>query len=465
MFNIPDNIIIIVDLADEQEHLTEVYKGATDYIPVLLENDEGLPLSEIYAPLLIEEDLDAMKRTRRPDEPSGSKTLDSVQGVFYVGEKLSTRIFIKGEAGSGKSVFCLKLVENWSRIKQSPKAEHVCEKHSDLINQPGMYELPQSLRLLRLIKVPCKTCEMQQCLSQFDLLYYVPLRDATEGKTSVVDMVCDAVCNDCPEEINRTKRLLSNKNVRCLIVLDGVDEWPNPPGFTGLPTTRGLSIKCVLLWTMRPWKLVHLELKPKHDDHIVTVSGLSKYSVAKVIENILIRFYGLSGETLKTKFIAFCKKVEDKSLEGIMRMPMMLISACQLWHREDESGLNKSLDTKQTFSVTRLYLELVDQMIQNAARKQNKQRSLIQSPQTSLLCDKEIRPSTHPYIPAIMRKFQHVCDYISMLLPFCKLAFTDLVSTETKLVFHKGQLEAQLGKSYVDLAHRLGLISQVKVRG
>ena len=52
---------------------------------------------------------------------------------------------------------------------------------------------------------------------------------------------------------------------------------------------------------------------------------------------------------------------------------MMLIAACHLWHREDASSLNKSLDTKQTFSVTQLYLELLDQMIQNADRKQSKQ--------------------------------------------------------------------------------------------
>ena len=92
-------------MATEQKRLTGVYRDVTDCIPVLLEDHEGLPVSEIYAPLLIEEDLDAMKRTRRPDEPSGSKTLDSVRNVFYVqdrngGEKLSTRILIKGEAGS-----------------------------------------------------------------------------------------------------------------------------------------------------------------------------------------------------------------------------------------------------------------------------------------------------------------------------------------------------------------------------
>ena len=398
LLNIPENVMIIADLADEQEHLTELYEGATRCIPILLENDEGLPLSEIYAPLLIEEDLDAMKRTRRPDEPNGSKTLESVRGVFYVrdrdgGEKLSTRILIKGEAGSGKSVFCLKLVESWCQIKQSPKYEHVCEKHSELFRQLEKdKDLPRLLgphQWSSLPKIPCTTCEMKQCLSQFDLLYYVPLRDATEGKTSVVDMVCDVVCNDCPDEIERTKRLLSNKNVRCLIVLDGVDEWPNPPGFTGLPTTRGLSIKCVLLWTMRPWKLVHLQLNPKHDDQVVTVCGLSAYSVAKVIENILVRFYGLNRETLTLRFLTYCEKVEDKAIEGIMRMPMMLIVACHLWHREDASGQNKSVDTKQSFSITHLYLELLDQMIQSDARKQSKQGNFLQNTQTSLLVIKK----------------------------------------------------------------------------
>ena len=296
-----------------------------------------------------------MKRTRRPDEPSGNKTLKRVQGVFYVrdretGEKLSTRILIKGEAGSGKSVFCLKLVESWCQLKQSVKHEHVCEKHSELIRHLEKdKDLPWLLRDLcsdgmcqpRLPDIPCTTCEMKQCLSQFDLLYYVPLRDATEGKTTVLDLVCDSVCNKRQNVIDRTKRLLDNDNIRCLIVLDGVDEWPNPPEFSGLPKSDGLSDNCVLLWTMRPWKLVHLQLKPKHDDHIVTVTGLSPYSVAKVIENILIRFYGLKGEALKLRFLAYCKKVTDKTVEGIMRMPMMLIAACHLWHKEDAIASNK----------------------------------------------------------------------------------------------------------------------------
>ena len=196
----------------------------------------------------------------------------------------------------------MKLVESWCQLKQSVKHEHVNDKHSELIRQLEKdHELPELLEELcsdydryghRLLpKIPCTAYEMKQCLSQFDLLYYVPLRDATEGKTSVLDLLCDAVCNKRQKVIDRTKHLLDNDNIRCLIVLDGLDEWQNPPEFNELPTSDGLSDNCVLLWTMRPWKLVHLQLKPKHDDHIVTVSGLSSYSVAKVIEKILIRFY------------------------------------------------------------------------------------------------------------------------------------------------------------------------------
>ena len=474
-------MIIFTDMTTEQKRLTGLYKDVTDCIPVLLEDHEGLPLSEIYAPLLIEEDLDAMKRTRRPDEPSGSKTLDSVQNVFYVhdrdgGEKLSTRILIKGEAGSGKSVFCLKLVESWCQLKQSVNQEHVCEKHSELIRQLEKdSDLPELLEQLCsysdswpyakcLPEIPCTTCEMKQCLTKFDLLYYVPLRDATEGKTSVLDLVCDAVCNKRQDVIDKTKRLLGNDNICCLIVLDGADEWPNPPGFNGLPTSDGLSDNCVLLWTMRPWKLVHLQLKPKHDDHIVTVSGLSPYSVAKLIENILIRFYGLNGEELKSRFSLYCKKVIDKTIEGIMRMPIMLIAACHLWHKEEAIDPKKSLNSEQSFSKTHLYLSLLDLMIQNAAKKQSKQGNMNQNITASLLSDRENNPSRHPGLPEILKTFDHVSHFIDMLLPFCELAFTDLMSAETKLVFNKGQLETQLGKSHVDLAHRLGLISQAKVR-
>ena len=468
--------LIIPDLAAEQQRLALLYRDATDCIPVLLEDHEGLPVGEIYAPLLIEEDLDAMKRTRRPNEPSGSNTLDSVQDVFYVhdrdcGKKMSRRILMKGEAGSGKSVFCLKLVESWCQLRQSGMHKHVCERHSEMIRQLEKDEdLPELLGpnlWSSLPNIPCTTCEMKQCLSQFHLLYYVALRDATEGKTSVIDLVCDAVCK-------KRQKVIDSDNIRCLIVLDGVDEWQNPPGFTGLPNSDGLSDNCVLLWTMRPWKLIHLQLKFKHDDHIVTVSGLSPHSAAKAIENILTRFYGLNGRILKSTFLAYCKNVTDNKLQGVMQMPMMLTAACHLWCEEEKSCVVG--DTK-SFSKTHLYLSIFEHMIKRVVTKQreeeNPQRNVV-----SFLLKKFCRDifhfinmllrrirGNHVDVPCILTTFHHISRFNNMLLPFCELAFTDLISDGGKLIFQKGYLERQLGQSQVDLAHTLGLISQAKVRG
>ena len=119
---------------------------------------------------------------------------------------------------------------------------------------------------------------------------------------------------------------------------------------------------------------------------------------------------------------------------------------------------NVSLGSEQSFSKTHLYLSLLDQMIENAARKQSKKGYTGQNPSALLLSvsDRENNPSTQSALPEFMKTFDHISNFIDMLLPFCELAFIDLISAETKLVFNKGQLERQLGKSHVDLAHRLG---------
>ena len=502
-------ISLFTVLAAEQERLVDRYKDVTYCIPVLMEDQEGLPLGEIYAPLLIDEDLDAVKRTRRPDEPSGSRPIENIGEVFYAGNKLSRRIFIKGEAGSGKSVFCLKLMEIWSQLKQSPKPEHACEKESELLSKLRKKHILQYFLLFskcdkydeksnsgdnskgdgnlndkygsgggtsddhyfsksaleEYFKIPCTTCDMQQCLSKIDLLYYVPLRNANSGNTSVVDLVCAAVCN-CEDERERTKQMLSDKNVRCLIILDGLDEWPSS---YGLPSTGGLSDKCVLLSTTRPWKLVHLKLQPQHDDRIVAVKGISSYGVGKVIENILDKFYGKKGEDLESKFWECCKNVQDKTIEDLMRMPMMLIAACHIWC-DDVSWNNKIAKNEQSFSMTYLYLSLLEKMIQNAdCRKSKHQNKKTKFNAVELLLKKQEEkkkknPSVYDGLPKILQKFDRLPHLIDTLLPFCKLAFNDLVSTGTRLVFDLGDLE-NIGEPRVNVAQKMGLISQAKICG
>ena len=53
------------------------------------DEEEVLPLPQIYGSVLVEEDLTALKKTRRPDEATGNKTLDSISEMFYVKNKLA----------------------------------------------------------------------------------------------------------------------------------------------------------------------------------------------------------------------------------------------------------------------------------------------------------------------------------------------------------------------------------------
>ena len=68
-------------------------------------------------------------------------------------------------------------------------------------------------------------------------------------------------------------------------------------------------------------------------------------------------------------------------------------------------------------------------------------------------------------VPNVLAKFSNIHRFLDVLLPLCRLAYTDLVSGETKLVFQKDELEREIGHPLVELALKVGLISQTKAPG
>ena len=67
----------------------------------------------------------------------------------------SRHAFIEGEAGCGKTVFCLHVLNIWRAVKQSGMT------YDD---------------------------ELRRCLSLFDLVFYVPSVDATKGFTGLPEI-------------------------------------------------------------------------------------------------------------------------------------------------------------------------------------------------------------------------------------------------------------------------------------
>ena len=107
-------------------------------------------------------------------------------------------------------------------------------------------------------------------------------------------------------------------------------------------------------------------------------------------------------------------------------------------------------------SMTHIYLSLVDSMIRRADQKCDLR---------SLLAQACSLPRTNVPIILIDKSFSYIHSFLGAILPLCRLAYTDLVSGETKLVYQKDELEREIGHLVVEIALKVGLISQIKARG
>ena len=324
-------------LTEAQTELIKMYTDFTKSVDVLPFKDEspGLPIANIFAPLLMEEDLKSKERMPNPNKPGG-KELKSVQEMFYAADKPAKRIFMKGEAGCGKTFFCLKLLDTWCQVKQLGTVT------DDVL---------------------------QQCLADFDLVFYLPLRHFKENLTSVKDMIRQTVTEQC-------LKLVSGVRIHCLLILDGLDE--SPVTFRELPSMHGI-VNYVLFCTTRPWKLTQLSLTYSHDDKVVQILGLLPTSEKKVIEYVLVNFYKLKKETeeFKKKFKRYSSMLKISSLESLLNIPMMLTACCCMWYEEDaysdQSEGSKgrvTIDSPTVHtSMTHTYLSLVNSMIRRADQK------------------------------------------------------------------------------------------------
>ena len=417
-------MLYISALTEAQAELIQIYTEVTNSVDVLPFKDcsAGLPIANIFTPLLMEEDIKAKERFLNLDSPSG-KELKSLREMFYIGDKQAKRIFMKGEAGFGKTFFCLKLLDTWCQVKQSGQVTDDA---------------------------------LQQCLAVFDLVFYIPLRHCKGNQTYLRDMIGQTVSEQCLNLL-----ATGGRRIQCLIILDGLDE--SPATFRELPRMDGI-VNYVLFCTTRPWKLNQLSLTLSQNDKLVQILGLLPSSEKKVIEYVLINFYKVKKETpeFKLKFQRYSSMLKKSSLKYLVKIPMMLTACCCMWYEEDTYSEQSHERTGQVTidsptvhtSMTYTYLSLVDSMIRRADQKCDLRCLLTKT-----------SPSTEIIVPKVLASFSYIHRFLDAILPLCRLAYTDLVSGETKLVFQKDELEREIGHPLVEIALKVGIISQTKAPG
>ncbi|KAH3771170.1 hypothetical protein DPMN_172472 [Dreissena polymorpha] len=263
------------------------------------------------------------------------KQVNTYKEVFLTDNSVNPRIFIQGEAGSGKTTFLAKLALDW------------CEGVHGSIASDNSAPIFADLDAL-------------QC---YEFVFHITLRNSVnqfDVYTMIEKQIMDSIYS--PTDREKAYELVSEimKHQRCLVLLDGLDEWTGPGDQHNLPTLVVDHIKCVMLISTRPWKLADGKVKHSDIDALFQLEGINEpLELSKTILSRLV-----DKEELEITYSAFTLYVEKQKLRELLSSPMMLSaivcsyadgielkgSKCDIYILLVESLFKKANSNKSTFT-------------------------------------------------------------------------------------------------------------------
>ena len=403
-----------------QDILVKVNEDAAHCVPLHpLYRNTGLSAKQLYSDIRIQRNY--------PSKPGSSGEIINDHADLFTkdGEPVGN-VYMLGQPGRGKTTFCLHLLSLWCA---------------------AMTIIPSTS--LSVWKFD------QNC---FHFVFYVSLRHVNRCRSRIEDMICDMF-----ERFGGMRkvilRVLRNQKYRCLIMVDGLDEWVISPeveeelanlNLKGLPDVGRLSMNCTILFASRHWKLDLVKPKYKANDIEVEILGLTEKGIESIIENILQNQTELeiSSVGYKAKCSKLMKRVE-KSKSSI-NVPMFVTMKVFL-------GLHGDYVQE---SYTGLFFDQVVLLIRRAIHD-----GRISKEAADRL---HITHGSSIAIPKVITEIQQnkiLSIFIILLYKLGKVAYDGLIKSH--LVFDEDTLEEEcvLGKRELDIALKVGIVSQMKAPG
>ncbi|XP_053381336.1 uncharacterized protein LOC128549107 [Mercenaria mercenaria] len=282
--------------ADFQEKLVKLYKTHIMKVPPLprLHKDRR-NVSDIYVSPWMTVQI-------KDEESKRWKELKiSTHQLFRNDEKPAKYIYVIGEAGSGKTTFCKMLVHFW------------CIAH------------------------PYQECSLDERdihvveeMKRFNFLFYVSLRHFSD-RNSIEEMLKKSYSDPALGDI------LQNESCKCLIILDGLDEWDPErkhssqfltPGLPG----HGFGADYTIITTTRQWKFDALPISDSEVDKKIKLNGIDRYemrNLTKKTVEILNDIYQKCKNADECIFDLERRKVSD-----ISHTPLVLQQLVCLWFND-----------------------------------------------------------------------------------------------------------------------------------
>ncbi|KAH3770009.1 hypothetical protein DPMN_171288 [Dreissena polymorpha] len=273
------------------ERTKKLYRDTLNQLTISPLNDyKHEQLTDVYMPLRIVrmvEDKGVYKKT--------DTQVTQYKDMFLTDNTVNPRIFLQGEAGSGKTTFLSKLALDWCG------EVHVSSSFDDSSPLFSDVDVIQGFVFVFHIK-------LRNSVKQFDVY------------TMITEQIMDSIYSH--EDREKAYRLLNEimKCEQCLVLLDGLDEWAGPGDHHNLPTLVVDHGKCVMLFSTRPWKLAVVKIT--HSDRYTSLQLEGIDEPLELSRIILSRL--MNKEYCELDFSAFEHYIAKQELEHLLSSPIML---------------------------------------------------------------------------------------------------------------------------------------------
>ena len=403
--------------------LIQVNEDAAHCIPLHpLYVNTGLPVDQLFAEVVVREDLVNIQRTDVSKSSNRHKNVCTPTDMFLKNDQPARNVYMLGQPGHGKTTFCLHLLQLWCTAKTIA--------NTDLsLWQFGMYV--------------------------FDFLFYVSLRHVDPCRSSIVDMICEDIFEEDDKSKDVIRHVLGCPDYRCLVIIDGLDEWVYSPEVKaklrqdGFPNTRGISTNCTIFYSSRHWKVELIQPKYNAKDKMIEILGLSDKGVDTLIENILVNFFMLTNDSpdFEAKFIDAKAMLQYSSFKHFMKIPMLVT-------------LSVFLEFDKNYvpgSCTSMFLDQIEILISRAVTDGRIKTDALDALDTSLALEIDT--------PKIVKERKLLLQFIPLFYNLGAVAYNDSVSKESNLVFKREMLEDAIGERQLDVALKVGIVNQMRAPG
>ncbi|KAH3844242.1 hypothetical protein DPMN_086498 [Dreissena polymorpha] len=324
-------------------------------------------------------------------------TITKYSNVLLKDGKYNRKMFIQGEAGSGKSTFLAILVRDWCCINSKASRKQTDEAGSGkstflaiLVRnwccltskasgkqKDETYTADANARLR-----PSDVFEDLTTVKVYTFVFHVTLRDSV-NELNILKMlkkqIIDSIYGD--KDIRKNAYRLLNEIMerkRCLVLLDGLDEWTCNKG-KSLPELAVSHSQCDVLITTRPWKLTEAMIPDAKIDMLLQLEGVNEpFEVSR-------RLLGCMDDCkdsmmLDKKQSEFESYIKKNDVEKFLISPILLQLIVHSWVEGTE--MNGSM------------CEIYSLFLESLLKKVNKKKRKFQSPPDQCFKDTEhIRPN------------------------------------------------------------------------